>query len=176
MRLGWHAVALAGAVIVAVIAAVTVWPSASQTRSPVYISTAGGDFVGRAVSWFPVWVTLPAGYSRHSFAFEVVERLRPSRPTYVSRTAIETDFETYGRCLWMQDWMSAREANDLDGMALASNTLRQSATWPATALTRASRVPALRALAKSAAELEFSRVLFAFTSGCPPLPPSSTSG
>jgi hypothetical protein len=175
-RLALGAAAVVAVGLAAVLAATLVVSGRpAATRAPEYLSTASSSFAAQAANWFPSWVVLPAGYARTTFGFEVAERLQPATPTYLSRVRLEADFERYGRCLWMQDWMSAEVSNDLDGMSSAAVVLRESATWPATVATASNSVAGLKAMARSAAELELGPVSRDFAMSCPALPPTATN-
>jgi hypothetical protein len=150
-------------------------PTRHGASAPAYVSTASGEYVEQAVSWFPEWITLPQGYSRSAFAFAVAQRLMPSRAGYLQKSRIQAGFETYSRCVWMQDWMSANVANDLGEMTAAASVLHTSATWPATVDTAAGRVPGLLTLSRQAAELELAPVEHEFSASCPTLPESSVN-
>ncbi len=171
------ALVAASAVVAAlvVLLALTAFARRPAAPAPEYLSTASSSFAEQAVAWFPTWVTLPAGYEKSTFGFAVAQRLRPEHPVYLTRLAVQADFERYSRCLWLQDWMSADVSNDLDGMTSAAVVLRRSATWPATVATASRSVTGLQHLARSAAELELAPVSREFSTRCPPLPATSTN-
>jgi hypothetical protein len=142
-------------------------PSTEQDSSE-YIDTGRSDFVAYAVSVFPSYITLPRGYTTAQFATSVATAIRPPARGFMQKTGIVDDFETYARCTWMSEWMSADDAHSPSRLAAAAAVLTNSATWPATVSTDGGGIVAgFETVAHAAAAGNRGPVAHEYTLNCP---------
>ncbi len=107
-------------------------PIGTEADGSEWIDTSAADYSEYAVTLWPAYAPLPAGYDTEAFARSIAadapEGLRQV-------TGIRSEFEQNARCAWRAEWLDADALGDADRAATAAQTLTAAATWPATVAT-----------------------------------------
>ncbi|WP_313539484.1 hypothetical protein [Leifsonia aquatica] len=128
---------------------------------------------------YPAWMPLPPGTTRADAEGKVtslynrgVDEALDETPGHVltQETDIKRMFESYGRCAWYRAWIDADQTHDEAALALATKTIDEATSWPATVSTDGGGVVEhLREIARSAAEGDRNAVDSAYgIDGCAP--------
>ena len=101
-------------------------PIGTEADGSEWIDTAAADYGAYAVTLWPAYAPLPAGYDTEAFARSIAadapEGLRQV-------TGIRSEFEQNARCAWRAEWLDADALGDADRAASAVETLTVAATW-----------------------------------------------
>jgi hypothetical protein len=142
-------------------------PNADSHSQPVVNTEADGsewieitapDYVEVAVSEWPRYATLPAGYEAEDFARRIAEdtvaqekQQDPGVKSMRQVTGIRGQFAIIAGCAWRAEWLDANTRGAAGRQRLAADTLTAVAHWPAIVATDGGGVVAAEeALAKAA--------------------------
>lgn len=107
-------------------------PIGTEADGSEWIDTSAVDYGDYAVTLWPAYAPVPAGYDTTAFARAIaadgVEGLRQV-------TGIRSEFEQNARCAWRAEWLDADALGEAERAATAAQTLTAAATWPATVAT-----------------------------------------
>lgn len=151
-------------------------PDLSDSDDSEWIQLGAPDYVDYAVTLYPDYARLPAGYDQTRFAELVAESTAKSllageESATIQATGIVEMFEYRARCAWQVEWLDANAAGDATRQANAATILVEAATWPATVITDGGGiVKAHQAVARAAQARDRSTVAEAVTTHCPSLP------
>jgi hypothetical protein len=135
-----------------------------------WIEITAPDFVEYAVTLYPDYARLPAGYDRARFAELVAERrveVNNGERGIMQAIGIVEMYESRARCAWQVEWLDANTDGDAKRQTAAAAMLTEAATWPKTvASDGGGYVEAEQALARAAQAGDRSTVAHAVTDYC----------